>query len=173
MFHLVQIIYLGYLGVNVYVFLLLAQQQLTHKTKQGFNIQARLQFDKTVEENEQNCNSGKPIIQYYQCSKRFTGLYESASSAFDKYARKHGATIIPSMQALVWPGLSLGMHMGRSVPAWSKANRPIASIFSRWIFDGEQRCQQGIPDNSICADMGGNVGISSVIPWLGGDYNPW
>lgn len=139
---------------------------------QGFNIQSRLQFDRDIEKYGQNCNSGKPVIDYYRCSDKFNGLYSSASDSFDKYARRHGATIIPSMTALVWPGLSFQAHMGRSVPAWSKAKRPVASTFARWIFEGTSHCEKGSHDNTVCANTA-TGSISSVIPWFGGDYNPW
>lgn len=142
------------------------------KTMQGFNIQARLQHDKNIEKYGQNCNDGKPVIDYYKCSESFTGLYRSASAGFEKYVKRHGATIIPAFQALVWPGISFGSHMGRSVPAWSKANRPLEDRFATWIFNAENHCELGTPDNTVCAAVQ-NSKVSSVIPWFGGDYNPW
>lgn len=143
-----------------------------------FNLIGRLQFDKRVEDKGQNCDTGKPIITYTKCSSQFNSLYFTAGAAFDKYVRKHGATIVPARSALVWPGLSLQFHAGKSVPAWSFSQRPLRNTFARWIFDDTEQCSKGNPDNTVCAnveDLTGTYryGTVAVIPWLGGDYNPW
>ena len=140
-----------------------------------FNIINRLKYDKRVAENGQNCQGTKPQIDYNKCSKDFTSLYRAAAASFDKYARKHGSTIVPARSALIWPGLAFGFHKGKVVPAWSSSTRPIRNQTARWIFNESQQCTVGDPDNTICASTG-SQGINSmeaVIPWLGGDYNPW
>ena len=78
--------------------------------------------------------------------------------------------------ALVWPGLSLQHHMRQSVPAWSMSGRSLRETFARWIFDSGTQCSTGSPDSSVCA-LDPNDGMMkkmmAVVPWLGGDYNPW
>jgi hypothetical protein len=126
-----------------------------------------------VAEYGQNCQDNKPIIDYNKCSNDFTSLYRESAASFNKYARKHAGVVVPARTVLVWPGLSFRHAMGRSVPAWSlgRGSRGVNSTFANWIFNEEEQCQKGDVDNTVCASKGSNV--LAVIPWLGGDYNPW
>lgn len=142
--------------------------------KWEFNIINRLKHDRRIRENGQNCEDDKPRIQYRKCSASFNSIYFSAASSFEKYARKHAATIIPAGSALIWPGLSLRHKLGRSVAAWSMSDRNLRSTFARWIFNNTEQCARSDIDNTVCANPGSNPSqIVAVIPWLGGDYNPW
>lgn len=119
---------------------------------------------------------GNPTIKYYECSSRYNKIYFDAAQSFQKYARKRAAPIIQPMTALVWPGLSLQHHIGHSVPAWSRSSRSLRETFARWVFNASVQCRTGSPDSSVCGvdptdpDM---KRMMAVIPWLGGDYNPW
>ena len=71
-------------------------------------------------------------------------------------------------------GLSISHFLGNSVPAWSKSSRPLAQKFAQWIFDEKVQCDTGSPDTSVCAEDPSNPKrILAVVPWLGGDYNPF
>lgn len=143
-------------------------------TYMEFNILNRLKHDQRIRDNGQNCDAGKPIIEYGRCSDDFARLYREAAVSFDKYARKHGSTIVPAMSALVWPGLSASTFTGRSVPAWSLSRRKLRSTFARWILDEKEQCPRSDVDNTVCAYVGASsADVVAAIPWLGGDYNPW
>lgn len=68
-----------------------------------------------------------------------------------------------------------------SIPAWSISARNITQVFGKWVFDTNIQCRAASVDTAICADVSAIIAgspswessIQSVIPWLGGDYNPW
>ena len=142
---------------------------------QEFNIINRLEHDARIREFGQDCQGDKPIIRYNECSQDFTDLYWSAASAFDRYARKHAGVVVPRRSILVWPGLSFRHSMGRSVPAWALSRRRLNSTFAKWIFSASAQCQMGDVDNTVCASrsLENDKDVIAVVPWLGGDYNPW
>ena len=44
------------------------------------------------------------------------------------------------------------------------------------MFDEDTQCRAALPDTAVCADMDDSplaTNYEAVIPWLGGDYNPW
>jgi hypothetical protein len=139
-----------------------------------FDIKQRLEFDKTVRENKQSCEVGKPTIEYNDCSSSYNSIFFSAAKSFGMYARKRGPPIVKPGRAMIWPGLSIHHHVAHSVPAWSMSSRSKREVFGRWIFESNVQCKTGSVDTSICAEdpMDRNIMIA-VIPWLSGDYNPW
>jgi hypothetical protein len=49
-------------------------------------------------------------------------------------------------------------------------------VFAKWVFDEGIQCHAANIDTAICADVAVaevEVNLQAVIPWLGGDYNPW
>jgi hypothetical protein len=49
-------------------------------------------------------------------------------------------------------------------------------VFGRWAFDTDVQCRATSIDTAVCADLSrskSEVDIQAVIPWLGGDFNPW
>ena len=49
-------------------------------------------------------------------------------------------------------------------------------VFGRWVFDRAVQCKSTNIDTAVCADLSKSTAeqnIKAVIPWLGGDYNPW
>ena len=142
---------------------------------QDFDMSGRIKFDQSVKSSTQNCKDGNPTINYYECSSQYNKLYFDAAQSFQKYARKRAAPIIQPKTALVWPGLSLQHHVGHSVPAWSRSSRTLRQTFAKWMFDRSKQCT-GSPDSSVCALDPADMNLKkmlAVVPWLGGDYNPW
>ena len=139
-----------------------------------FDISRHLRFDADVEKTGQSCDKGKPSIDYFQCSPRYNSLFFRSAQSFNRYARKRGPAVIQPKTALIWPGLSISHFLGNSVPAWSKSSRPLEQTFAQWIFDESVQCDTGSPDTSVCAEDPTNPKrILAVVPWLGGDYNPF
>lgn len=91
--------------------------------------------------------------------------------------RKRGPIVVPGRAALIWPGLSLSHFLQDSIPAWSLQDRNRTQVFAKWIFDESVQCKSATLDTTVCADLGPSVtspsGIQAIVPWLGGDYNPW
>ena len=49
-------------------------------------------------------------------------------------------------------------------------------MFGKWVFNESVQCHAANPDTAVCADASDSdaeIKMQSVIPWLGGDYNPW
>ena len=49
-------------------------------------------------------------------------------------------------------------------------------VFGKWVFNDNVQCRAASPDTAVCADTSisaAETHIEAVIPWLGGDYNPW
>ena len=49
-------------------------------------------------------------------------------------------------------------------------------VFGKWVFKEDVQCRAATPDTAVCADVdlsSAETKIEAVIPWLGGDYNPW
>jgi hypothetical protein len=140
----------------------------------GFDISAQVAFDANVKKVGQNCKEGSPTIEYRQCSPNYNLLYFGASRSFNRYVRRRGPPIIQPKTALLWPGLTITHHLSNSVPAWSNSSRPLSQTLAKWVFDESIQCQRGSPDTSVCAENPSTTGqILAVVPWLGGDYNPF
>lgn len=93
-----------------------------------------------------------------------------------EHVRKSGPVIVPGRAALIWPGLSPAHFMQDSIPAWNMHGRNQSQVFSRWLFDEGVQCKAATLDTTVCADTGPTAtssGIQAIVPWLGGDYNPW
>jgi hypothetical protein len=70
-----------------------------------------------------------------------------------------------------------------SIPAWSSHSRNVSQVFGKWVFDTNIQCKSASVDTAVCADVSTIIAgtpdattessIQAVIPWLGGDYNPW
>lgn len=139
-----------------------------------FDISAQIAFDATVQKMGQSCEEGKPSIEYRSCSPSYTSLYFSASQSFNRYARRRGPPVVKPRTALIWPGLTIAHHVSHSVPAWSMTNRPLSQTLAKWVFNEAVQCSTGSPDTSVCAeDPHASSKIVAVVPWLGGDYNPF
>ena len=86
---------------------------------------------------------------------------------------------MPGRSVLVWPGLTMAHMLQDSIPAWSMHARNVTQVFGKWVFDTNIQCRAASIDTAVCADVSAidplNSGspVQSVIPWLGGDYNPW
>ena len=143
-----------------------------HKTFTGFNLASKMAVEKLIEERGNRCEEGDPIIKYDQCSQDYIQLWEEASKSMESHVRKPGPTIVPGMSALVWPGLSLQHYLGESIPAWSVHARNLSEVFGKWVFDPNVQCHKTKIDTAVCAsDATGK--FEAVVPWLGGDFNPW
>lgn len=142
---------------------------------QGFSLATKLTTEKNIEDYGNDCESDKPIIKYDQCSERFISLWKESAKSMDQHVRKRGPAIIPGRAALIWPGLSLSHFLANSIPAWNAHARG-NQVFGKWVFDQENRCKETSIDTAVCADVDtatASSKVEAVIPWLGGDYNPW
>ena len=90
--------------------------------------------------------------------------------------------MVPGRSVLIWPGLTMAHMLRDAIPAWSMHDRNITQVFGKWVFDTNIQCRTSTTvDTAVCADVSILTGasgsaesvIQSVIPWLGGDYNPW
>lgn len=142
----------------------------------GFNIAHKLDTERIIEERGNDCGGNNTVIQYDRCSENFNALWKSAGQSMDAHVRQRGPVVIPSKTTLIWPGLSYAHHMADAVPAWSLHARNETQIFAKWIFDQNVQCKAATIDTTVCADVSNSqveTRMQSVIPWLGGDYNPW
>lgn len=141
----------------------------------GFNLARKLDTERNIKERGNDCGTGSPVIQYDKCSENFNALWKHAGESVESHVRQRGPVVVPAKSTLVWPGLSYAHHMADAVPAWSLRGRNATQVFARWIFDQNVQCTSGI-DTTVCADVSTSqveTDIRAVIPWLGGDYNPW
>lgn len=142
----------------------------------GFNLARKLDTERNIKERGNDCGSDSPVIQYDRCSDDFNALWRHAGESVDAHVRQRGPVVVPAKTTLVWPGLSYAHHMADAVPAWSLRGRNATQVFSRWLFDEGVQCKSATIDTTVCADVSTSqveTRIQSVIPWLGGDYNPW
>ena len=146
------------------------------KRFQGFSLAYKQKIEKTIEENGNSCDSSSPIIRYDRCSEDFISLWKESGRSMEAHVRKRGPTVVPGRAALIWPGLSLSHFVRNAVPAWSLHERNTTQVFGKWVFDTGIQCKAASIDTAVCADVSNSpaeVKMEAVIPWLGGDYNPW
>ena len=70
----------------------------------------------------------------------------------------------------------MGHMLQDSIPAFSLQNRDVEQVFGKWVFNTTIQCSATTVDTAVCADVSssGKAGtIKAVVPWLGGDFNPW
>jgi hypothetical protein len=142
----------------------------------GFSLATKLKTEEVIEEYGNDCDSGKPVIRYDQCSNNFISLWQESAKSMDQHVRRRGPAIVPGRAALIWPGLSLSHFLKNSIPAWNAHVRNATQVFGRWVFDQETQCKKASIDTAVCANLDPSAAASkveAVIPWLGGDYNPW
>lgn len=141
-----------------------------------FSLVNKIKIEEAIEKRGNDCEGNSTIIQYDRCSAEFNSLWKHSASSVDAHVRQPGPILVPSKSTLVWPGLSFAHHMADAVPAWSMHSRNESEVFARWIFDQDIQCKVATIDTTVCADVSASLAerkIQSVIPWLGGDYNPW
>jgi hypothetical protein len=142
----------------------------------SFSLVRKLKIEEAIEKKGNDCEGNSTIIQYDRCSPEFNALWKHSGKNVEAHVRQSGPMIVPSKSTLIWPGLSWAHHMADAVPAWSLHARNESEVFARWIFDQDIQCKMATVDTTVCADVSISTSekkIESVIPWLGGDYNPW
>ena len=141
----------------------------------GFNLASKIAMEKAIEERGNSCERGDPVFNYQACSKNFISLWQEAGMSMQQHVRMKGPAVVHPGTALVWPGLSLQHFLQDSIPAWSVHARNVTQVFGKWVFDPLMQCRASI-DEAVCADLSLSeveASLEAVIPWLGGDYNPW
>jgi hypothetical protein len=139
---------------------------------QSFDLVQKLGIERAIQEFGSKCESSSPIIKYNDCSESFNQLWKESAASMDSHVRKKGPPIIPKRTALIWPGLSLSHFLHDAIPAWSLQGRNLTQTFGKWVFDSNTQCKESTTiDTAVCADVSDTT--IAVVPWLGGDYNPW
>jgi hypothetical protein len=146
------------------------------KRFQSFSLATQLKTEESIEEYGNDCSLDSPVIKYDQCSANFITLWRESAKSMNEHIRRQGPVVVPGRAALIWPGLSLSHFLQNSIPAWSTHTRNITQVFGKWVFDEGKQCRAASIDTAVCADVDPSSvssKVEAVIPWLGGDYNPW